>query len=455
MKSSVVNQKVSAGTIAAYAAPMVPIWMLHTPALSILPGLYATVSGIDLAVIGAILVTSRILDGITDPLIGYLSDSTRTAIGRRKPWIIAGGLLCIVGVWFWFRPSSDTGALYFFLASVTVYIGWTMVEIPHGAWLSEMSSDYGERSHISGFRTTAIYLGYVIFWLGPFLPIFATTEITPEVTTFLSYVVIVLIIITMTWAVLKVPAGNVRNSEAPNLKVAMIGLIANKPLRLYAVIILASWLASGMVAGLYFFFISTYLAIPEKFGHIGLAVAVIGFLSASIWGWAGAKLGKHRMLAICNLSTVITLVAMGLIRPGPSAFLAMLVIFSLSALFSAGSTVAYYALMADVVDYDTLITKRNNAGNYYALITLFQKVGLGVGAGTALIISSLFGFDAEGHNEGAALAGFFVAFLGVPIALNLLATVLAVNFPINRRRHQIIRKRLDQRASQVPGAARG
>jgi len=429
--------------------------MLHTPALSILPGIYATVSGIDLATIGAILMLSRILDGITDPLIGLLSDRTKSSIGRRKPWLIAGGLLCMVGVWFWFRPSPDTGALYFFLASVTVYIGWTMVEIPHGAWLSELSSDYGERSRISGLRTTAIYLGYVIFWLGPFLPIFATTEITPEVTTFMSYVVIVLIILTVAWAVLKVPVGNVSNTEMPKLKSATNGLIANKPLRLYAIIILASWLASGMVAGLYFFFISSYLGIPEKFGHIGLTVATIGFFSASIWGWAGAKLGKHRMLAICNLSTVITLVAMGLIRPGPGAFLAMLVVFSLSALFTAGSTVAYYALMADVVDYDTLITKNNNAGNYYALITLFQKVGLGAGAGIALVISSLFGFDANGGNQGTALLGFFIAFLGIPIVLNLLATVLAAKFPINRRRHQIIRKRLELRESRAAGAARG
>ena len=449
------NRTISNGTIAAYAAPLVPIWMLHTPALSILPGLYATVSGIDLAVIGAILVTSRILDGVTDPLIGLLSDATRTTLGRRKPWIIAGGLLCMVGVWFWFRPSADTGTLYFFLASIAVYIGWTMVEIPHGAWLSELSGDYEERSHIAGIRTTAIYLGYVVFWLGPFLPLFETTEITPEVTTFLSWVVIVLMLATMTWAVIKVPEGIPRNSETPNLKAAMSGLVSNKPLRLFLVIIGASWLASGMVAGLYFFFISSYLEIPDKFGHIGLAVAAIGFVSASIWGWAGARLGKHRVLVICNLSTVITLVAMSLIRPGPHAFSAMLVIFSLSALFSAGSTVAYYALMADVVDYDTLMTRKNNAGNYYALITLFQKVGLGAGAGLALTVSALFGFDAVGENEGWALAGFFVAFIVIPIALNLLATILATLFPITRRRHGIIRRRLDSLALRKAEATRG
>lgn len=439
------KSRVSAATIAAYSAPLVPMWMLHTPALSILPGLYATVAGIDLAVLGAILLASRVLDGVTDPLIGVLSDKTRSPLGKRKPWIIAGGLLCMIGVLFWFRPGPDTGALYFLLASVAVYLGWTMVEIPHGAWLSELTADYRQRSRVSGFRTTATYLGYVLFWTGPFLPFFATTEITPEVTRFLSWLVVGLILVTVTWAVLRVPEGNVGVAATPDLKVAVRGLISNRPMRYFSVLMLASALASGMVAGLYFFFIATYLGIPERFSHIGLAVATIGLASAAVWGWVGAKIGKHRMLALCNLSTVATLVAMAFIRPGESAYLAMLAVFSLSALFSSGSTVAYYALMADVVDYDTLKTRANNAGNYYSLITLFQKIGLGAGAGLALVLASAFGFDPDARNEGLALAGFFVAFLGLPILLNLTSTVLAFFFPITETRHRIIRRRLEGR----------
>lgn len=449
------SEKVGVGTVAAYAAPLVPVWMLHTPALSILPGLYATVSGIDMAVIGTILVVSRLLDGITDPLVGMLSDRTRTPIGRRKPWIIAGALLCMLGVSFWFRPSADTGAMYFLIASMLVYIGWTMVEIPHGAWLSELSPDYKTRSHISGARTTAIYLGYTFFWLGPFLPMFEGTEITPEVTGFLANVVLVLIVLTVAWAVFGAPPGRSTQTESPDLKAAIKGVVANKPLRLYVAIILSSWTASGMVAGLYFFFMSTYLAIPGRFPHVGLAVAVIGFTSSMLWGWAGARLGKHRTLAICNFSTVATLVAMGTIDPGPSAFYSMLIIFSLSSFFGAGSMVAYYALMADVVDYDRLKQGKNNAGNYYALITLFQKVGLGAGAGIGLVVASAFGFDPQGQNEGLALIGFFVAFLGVPIVLNLVATTVALLFPIDARRHAIIRRRLESLDSRAAGIACG
>ena len=451
------SRTVGTATALTYAAPLVPIWMLHTPALSILPGLYATVSNIDMAVIGGVLVASRLLDGITDPIIGFLSDRTRTRIGRRKPWIIAGGLICMAGAWFWFRPSADTGALYFLVASLVVYVGWTMVEIPHGAWLSELSSEYHERSRISGIRTTAIYLGYVLFWLGPFLPIFDSTEITPEVTGFLSYLIVLMIVVTVGLAVWHVPVGGVGEGDtpAPDLKRALGGLVTNKPLRIYVAILLCTWVASGMVAGLYFFFVSTYLAIPERFGHIGLAVAVIGFVSSSLWGWIGIQLGKHRMLAICNLSLVLTLLAMALIQPGPAAYPTLLIVFSLSSLFGAGSTVAYYSLMADIVDYDRLMRGENNAGNYYALITLLQKVGLGAGAGFALVVASLFGFDPQGQNEGWALAGFFIAFLGIPILLNSLSTVLAMLFPIDARRHGIIRRRLDLREQRAAGALRG
>lgn len=429
--------------------------MLHAPALSILPGLYSTVSGIDLATIGIILVFSRVLDGVTDPVVGYLSDRTNTAIGRRKPWIIAGGLFCMIGVWFWFRPGPDTGGLYFLLTSTIVYIGWTMVEVPHGAWLSELTGDYDERSHLSGFRTAGIYLGYFLFWCGPFLPLFTTTEITPEVTAALSYVVIVLIIIAVIMTVLAVPAGRAVISRDVSPKKAVSRLASNKPLRVYALIVLSSWLASGMVAGLYFFYVRNYLAIPDKFGHLGLAVAGIGFLSASLWGWVGSRFGTHRMLALCNSCTVLTLLAMGFIQPGPTAFPAMLTVFSLSALFTTGATVAYYALMADIVDYDTLKTGSNNAGNYFALITLLQKIGLGAGAGLALLIVSLFGFNANGHNDAMALAGFFMTFLGIPILLNVIATLLAAFFPINRRRHNIIRKRLGTRAHRDMSTSHG
>ena len=71
--------------ILAYSAPMVPIYALHTPALSILPGVYAKYADIELAVLGSILVVSRLFDVFTDPLVGLLSDRTQTRMDRVNP----------------------------------------------------------------------------------------------------------------------------------------------------------------------------------------------------------------------------------------------------------------------------------------------------------------------------------------------------------------------------------
>ena len=61
------------------------------------------------------------------------------------------------------------------------------------------------------------------------------------------------------------------------------------------------------------------------------------------------------------------------------------------------------------------------------------------------MLASAFGFDPDARNEGLALAGFFIAFLGVPILLNLAATILAIFFPITERRRRTIRRRLEAR----------
>ena len=432
----------------AYATPMVPVYMLHTPALSLIPGMYGKYGAVDLATIGLILIFSRLLDGITDPLIGYLSDKTNTRFGSRKPWIIVGGIISSIGVYFWFRPGPETGAIYFLFSSIAVYFGWTMIEIPHSAWLAELSQNYNERSRLSSYKISGMRLGYIVFWLVPFLPIFASTEITPDVTAFISWVIIGLLAVTVTVCVLKAPVGHKQQSVKRVGFLSMLhSLSKNKPLRFYICIQLMGKIASGMVAGLFFFFIVTYLAIGDKLSHINLALAFVGLVSVPLWGWITMRIGKHQTLTISNIFTILSLIAMGFVEPGPSAFMTMLIIFSLTSLLTTGYDIGLYALMADVADYGELKTGRSETGNYYAILTLLEKAGYGLGGGLALSIVSLFSFNPDGKNDDFAMSGFYLAFLVIPAILYTIAMIAAWLFPIDARRHAIIVKRIRSRSS--------
>ena len=110
----------------------------------------------------------------------------------------------------------------------------------------------------------------------------------------------------------------------------------------------------------------------------------------------------------------MTLVAMAFIQPGPSAFEALIAIFGLSALFVSGSTVAYYALMADIVDYDTLRSGCNNAGNYYALITFVPKGGAGCGCGCVFDHCRAIRFRSPWSERGLGTGRFLYCFYRYP-----------------------------------------
>ena len=177
--------------------------------------------------------------------------------------------------------------------------------------------------------------------------------------------------------------------------------------------------------------------------------ALISIASAVFWSPVVARVGKHKVLAAGSGINVIVLGGMFLLTPGEWAFPGLLVLFGLSALLMAGAEVASYALLADVVDYDTMKTRRNHAGNYFAVLTLVKKLGITLGGGFGFLFVSLFGFDAKGENEALAMTGFFLAFILIPQILYAMGGLFAWLFPLNKRRHAIVLRRLASQARRT------
>jgi len=146
------DKKLPASLLAAYALPALPAAMLGLPLLIFLPAYYVETTTLSLTAIGAVLLVARLWDVAVDPAIGALSDRTHTRFGRRKPWILAALPFVLVGSFMLFDPPTEAGAGYLLLWLLVVYLGWSMVQIPHQAWGAELSSDYAERSHIAAWR---------------------------------------------------------------------------------------------------------------------------------------------------------------------------------------------------------------------------------------------------------------------------------------------------------------
>ena len=429
----------------AYAGVYVPFSILHAPALAVLPALYAKYAHLHLVFIGLVLALARIVDCVIDPVIGYASDRTRSRYGRRKPWIVGGGVVCAVAAYFLFRPSAATGAVYFAGWYFILYLGWTLAEIPHTAWINEISSEYDERSRLAAYRATAGFAGMLLFQLCVFMPWFPTTEITPAVTAFASWVVIGLMPVTIAWALRSVPDKGGPVADRSSILAVLREVKGNRPFWIFIVSSACSGMASGMVGALFFFYLQDYLGIGNKFAHIQIVALVTGIVGIGCWLRVMLRIGKHRALSICCLATLFTLLGMAFVRPGPNAFPIIFTLFAFSAFSSAGFETAGWSMMADIVDYGTLKTGERRAGNYYAVMSFVAKVSLAAGGGIALIIAGLFGFSAEHANGPAAMRGFFLAFIVIPMVLNGVASLCAYRFPLDSRRQAIVRRRIQGR----------
>ncbi len=155
--------------------------------------IYNLVMGVDAVLLGFVLALPRLWDGLIDPIMGSISDNCRSRWGRRKPFMLVGGvlsavgmaLICIpptflnryfgdselVGFNFWyfdlhFFPIDWMAALYFVLISLAFYTFLTIFSVPYGALTMELTADYHERTRLMSFRTTFTYVSGITFgWI--------------------------------------------------------------------------------------------------------------------------------------------------------------------------------------------------------------------------------------------------------------------------------------------------
>jgi glycoside/pentoside/hexuronide:cation symporter, GPH family len=137
--------------------------------------------------------------------------------------------------------------------------------------------------------------------------------------------------------------------------------------------------------------------------------------------------------------------AISLVRPSTSWWVPFGLVVIANLYFSV-LDVASLSLLGDIVDYGKLKFRKDRGATYFALNLLIFKFGLGIGGGLALAIVGWFGFDPSATvNSMTAIFGLKFAFSILPACFALLALVLILRTPIDKRRHGVIRRRIESR----------
>jgi len=445
------DKPISNWRLVLFAAPAFLTWVMHGPGGGVLTGLYAKYFGVSLAALGGALLIGRVFDAVTDPLIGWLSDRTNTRIGSRKPFIIVGYTIALVAFYFLFNPPENPGVTYFLICYMSLIFGWTVADIPHQAWMADLSHDYDDRTRIVTFRSLAERAGSWGFWFLPLLPIFASNEMTPEVVQFLGWLLFLLIPLFVAAAVIWVPQGKILATKKSEPIWGFIKeLPSNKPMMLFIATMLVSGIADGFFSAGLFLFFDAYLQQGDKLSYAMLINGGIVLVAMPLWYQVAKKIGKHYLWMIAMSGSGIVMIGVFFANPGESGYLIGLAVTTLvMAIYSAGN-IAQPAILTDIIDYDTLKYGANRSGQFFAIQLLVFKFNYAIAGSLALFTLSYFDFDATAAVQTiSGVIGIKLVVGGIPMVCMALASAILLFFPLNKHRCHVITRRLEQRVARA------
>ncbi|WP_294314960.1 MFS transporter [uncultured Sphingomonas sp.] len=440
----------AAARLIGFGSLAVPLAGAGLPLVLFVPQLYASHFGLSLATIGFIFFLGRFWDVASDPIVGALSDRTRTRFGRRRPWIAAGGLLFGVGSALLFFPPATVAPLYFGAALFVFYAGWTMIEIPFSAWAGELSGQYHERTRIVTYQQTMRAVGLLLVLILPTLieqwwPADGVLKLHATGAFILTTLVLALML-SLT-AITEPPIPAQRTHRIGLWRSA--GLVFRDRLLLR---VLASDVAvtagQSIRAGLIAFFCVSYMGLPQWASGLYLLQFVFGVAAGPLWLAIGRRLGKRETAIAGELAQAAINIALLAVFPD---MLWLLIALAVAQGLTQGSgNLMLRAMVADIADAHELATGHNRTGLFFSVFSLATKAGPAIGIGLALPLLAWLGFQPKGQSAPAALDALKYVFALGPAAAHIISAALIWHFPLDQTRHAQIRRALDARAATVP-----
>lgn len=436
-------------TILAFGTIAFPIGMISLPVAIYLAPLYSGHLGIGLAIVGTALIATRLLDFVTDPLIGILSDRWRPSIGRRKVWLIIGTLTLGGGIYMLFCPPEGINALYFVVAVSFAYFGLTTLRLPYTAWAAELSPDYHVRTKISSTTQFFGVFGLIASTLVPTYLI-AQHDASPiEIMRAIGWIIIVLLPITSTVVFFTVPEPSAppktTKFHAPS---AAKMLMSNGPfVRLTAASLIAT-LGEAFRQSTTVFFARDVVGL-ENIGQVYFFYFAAGLVTIPVWTSLARRIEKHRALALSLVIVAVTNALMFFLSYGDVA--AFYTLFVAKGMCFGGVVMLPYAMIADTVDVDTADTLDRQQGLFYSVEAMVQKLGSAVGAGLPLILLAMVGYEAAGETDPEALRSLSIIYSLFPSVFVLVAAYMVWGYTLTAARQQDLRTRIAEKQSRLSG----
>ncbi len=411
---------------------------------------YTDIFGISPAVVGTLFLVVRIIDAITDPLMGALTDATRTQYGSYRPYLLWLALpFGIISVITFTTPDlSPNGKIIYAFATYTLLmLVYTAINIPYSALGGVLSRDPNERVSIQSYRFVFGMLGGLLVtsctlplvaWLGG-----GNNALGYQLTMVaMSCLGVGLFLVCFRFTKERVVAPQ---QHTLNMKAQMATLWQNGPFRILCAAALMLLTSMVLRTTLAIYYVKDVLGV----GHLVTEFITLGMIG-NILGCACAQPLSKRIdkkaayIYLQYISAAISCIAFWL--TGEQLIMAFMVYF-LWCFFTQMATPLLWAKMADAIDYGQWQNGQRLTGLVYASVVFFIKMGLALGGAIAGWLLAYYGYQANTELSEATQHGILTSFTLYPAIGSVIVALIMRHYLLDNNAVQQITSDLANRSN--------
>ncbi|MBR0163985.1 MAG: MFS transporter [Lachnospiraceae bacterium] len=415
--------------------------------------------GMPAALVGTIPLVGKIWDAITDPIMGNITDRTRSRFGAKRFYIMIGSIVsAITFVLLWVPSPSDSVAVkyvFYFTMYCLFNTGFTVLMVPYNGLLPDMMDDYAMRAKFSNMRMVWSTIGAMICGLVPSFMIRDNLDTGAYLRCALLFGVLFFVTSFMvflgTWEKQKEPVKTSLKDSFPQA----VSVFKSKSFRLFIGLYLFGQCGMDFISGMAIYYVDDVLnAYASGFLTYVLAALMISQLvGMAVFGPLMSRTSKKTTILIGAPLRFIGIAGMIFFAYEGAPVVPILVLAAVVGFGNAASLTAIFAIMADMADVDELITSIRRPGTVSGMATFIRKISSGLSAASIGFLLAAVGYDEVIANAGGRQSAFTqrsiaLIFVIAPALLTALLFVCDIFFPITKKEYDVVQKEIARRKGE-------
>jgi len=401
------------------------------------------VVGLSPALAGLVFGIGKVWDAVSDPLMGYLSDRTKSRFGRRRVYFLAGIAPITLSFILLWLPMDFTSQAALFLYYSFAYIFatvFTMVMIPYSALAAELSGDYKTRNKLSGSRL--FFSGFSSLLAATIPKIIIDSSKGAPSTGYVNMSVVFGIFFALPWLITFFGTWesqqNQQQSVSKNFLKEFFTIFQNRSFRIHILMYVFAYSAMDLLMALFTYYLTYYLRRPTLYSIAMGTLMVVQLLMIVVYVRIANSKGKrfaYRMGLLIWLTGMLCTLTLSSTSPVWMVALVCGVI----GLGTSAAVFIPYAILPNVIDVDELMTGSQRSGVYSGAMTLTRKLVQGALVMPLIgLFLQMVGFVSNAEQTPQVLSRFFIFFIGGPALLILAGITAASWFELSPKNSEVV-----------------